>query len=155
VGREEAVQAARAHPLARALRLDKLSLAALEATLMLYRDPARALAEIPVLRMLGLDDGCLSERAQRLQAAVGAGTEIIRGTARVGGGALPLAELAGPVLAVSSSQSPEALARALREGDPPVVARIHEGRLLLDPRTVDEDELDALAQAVRVALGRS
>jgi L-seryl-tRNA(Ser) seleniumtransferase len=154
VGQANAVEAARAHPLARALRIDKLSLAALEATLMLYRDPALALAEIPVLRMLSLDEDRLGERAQRLRAALGAETEIAGGTARVGGGALPLAELQGPVLALTGSQNPEVLAAALRDGDPPVVGRIHEGRLLLDPRTVDEADLDALARAVRAALDR-
>ena len=71
VGRRDAVAAARRHPLARALRIDKLSLAALEATLRLYRDPERALGEIPVLAMLAVDEGTLAARAERLAAAIG------------------------------------------------------------------------------------
>jgi L-seryl-tRNA(Ser) seleniumtransferase len=152
VGRGEAIEAARRHPLMRALRLDKLSLAALEATLMLYRDPARALEEIPVLRMLRLDEPALTERVQRVRAGVGEDVEILAASARVGGGALPLTELPGPVLALPGDA--EALAERLRSGEPPVVGRIHEGRLLLDPRTVQDAELDRLVQAVRTALGR-
>ncbi len=96
VGRAEAVAAARAHPLARALRLDKLGLAALEATLQLYRDPERARREIPVLAMLTASDEVLRARAERLAAATGG--EVVEATARVGGGALPLLELPGPVV---------------------------------------------------------
>src|SRR3954467_10689167 len=114
VGRAEAVAAARAHPLARALRLDKLSLAALEATLALYRDPERARREVPVLAMLTADDQRLRARADRL--AQGAG-EVMDGTAKVGGGALPLLELPGPVVAVDGP--PDALAARLRLPGPP------------------------------------
>lgn len=149
VGQTDAVAAARAHPLARALRLDKLSLAALEATLRLYRDPARARAEIPVLRMLGLTEAALSKRASALAAAVGG--EVVRGVGRIGGGALPLLELPGPVVALDAP-SPDALAARLRSGDPPVVGRIEGGRLLLDPRTLAQDELEPAARAVRTAL---
>nr|MBA2517634.1 L-seryl-tRNA(Sec) selenium transferase [Solirubrobacterales bacterium] len=105
VGRADAVAAARAHPLARALRLDKLSLAALEATLRLYRDPERARSEIPVLAMLGMPESQLSERAWGLAAAVGG--EVVPGVARVGGGALPLLELPGPVVALGAPSPQE------------------------------------------------
>ena len=151
VGRADAVAAARAHPLARALRLDKLSLAALEATLRLYRDPERARSEIPVLAMLGMPESQLSERAWGLAAAVGG--EVVPGVARVGGGALPLLELPGPVVALDAP-SPQELAARLRAGHPPVVARIEGGQVLLDPRTLAEDELEPAASAVRRALGR-
>jgi len=151
VGRADAVAAARAHPLARALRLDKLSLAALEATLRLYRDPERARSEIPVLAMLGMPESQLSERAWGLAAAVGG--EVVPGVARVGGGALPLLELPGPVVALDAP-SPRELAARLRAGHPPVVARIEGGQVLLDPRTLAEDELEPAASAVRRALGR-
>jgi L-seryl-tRNA(Ser) seleniumtransferase len=147
VGRAEAVAAARAHPLARALRLDKLSLAALEATLALYRDPERARREVPVLAMLTADDAALRVRADRL--AQGAG-EVVDGSAKVGGGALPLLELPGPVVAVDGP--PDALAARLRLGDPPLVGRIERGRLLLDPRTLADDEVDLAAAALRAAL---
>ncbi|MCW2990398.1 MAG: selenocysteine synthase, partial [Solirubrobacterales bacterium] len=132
VGTREAVEAARRHPLARAVRIDKLSLAALEATLALYRDPAWARAEIPVLRMLG-DDG-LEERAAALAARTGG--EVVCATAKVGGGALPLLELEGPAVALDA-----ALAEPLRRGDPPVIGRVSGGRLLLDVRTMTDEEV--------------
>ena len=146
VGRASAVDAARRHPLARALRLDKLSLAALEATLRLHRDGDRA--AIPVLAML--DDAGLSERAHRLAAAIGAGAAVVESKAKVGGGALPLLELPGPAVALAGD--PDALAARLRAGEPPVVARIADGRLILDPRTLADDEVDAAAAAARAAL---
>jgi L-seryl-tRNA(Ser) seleniumtransferase len=151
VGRAEAVAAARAHPLARALRLDKLGLAALEATLRLYRDPEAARREIPVLAMLTVDEGVLWERAERLAAAIetGARAEIVTATARVGGGALPLLELPGPVVAVEvPGLGPDELATRLRAADPPVVGRIEGGRLLLDPRTLADGEIEDVARAV-------
>ena len=150
VGRHDAVAAARRHPLARALRIDKLSLAALEATLRLYRDPERALAEIPVLAMLAVDEGTLAARAGRLAAAIGDQASVTRAVATAGGGSLPLLELEGP--AVSLDADPEPLARALRRGDPPVVGRIHDGRVLLDPRTLSDDEVEQVAEATRRAL---
>jgi L-seryl-tRNA(Ser) seleniumtransferase len=160
VGRREAVAAARSHPLARALRLDKLGLAALEATLRLYRDPELARAEIPVLAMLTASEAELAARARRLADAIGAAVaaagatgphaEVVAATARVGGGALPLLELAGPAVAVSvPGLSADRLAARLRGADPPVVGRIEDGRLLLDPRTLADDEIDDVARAVR------
>jgi L-seryl-tRNA(Ser) seleniumtransferase len=144
-GRADAIAAARAHPLARALRIDKLSLAALEATLRLYRDPARALAEIPVLAMLSADPATLRARAERMAAIVGPRARIVDGVAKVGGGALPLLELPGPVVALE----PHSLAAALRAGDPPVLARVERGQVLLDPRTLTDEEAELAAQAAR------
>jgi L-seryl-tRNA(Ser) seleniumtransferase len=143
VGTRDAIAACRRHPLARALRIDKLSLAALEATLALYREPARALAEIPVLRMLTENP---APRARRLAALVDG--EVVDAVARVGGGALPLTDLPGPVVALDA-----ALAGPLRAGDPPVIGRVHEGRLLLDPRTLTDAEVDEVAAAVAAARG--
>jgi len=151
-GRADAVARARAHPLARALRLDKLGLAALEATLRLYRDPERARREVPVLAMLTAPEAELAERAARLVARIGPAAEVVEATARVGGGALPLLELPGPAVAVRA-RSADALAAALRAGDPPLIGRIDAGRLLLDPRTLAEDEIDHAARAVVSALG--
>jgi L-seryl-tRNA(Ser) seleniumtransferase len=142
VGRAAAVEAAARHPLARALRIDKLSLAALEATLRLYRDPELARREIPVLRMLGESPRA---RAEALAARVGG--EVVESTARVGGGALPLLELPGPAVALPDAS----LAAALRAGDPPLVGRIEDGRLLLDTRTLADDEIEAAARAVAQA----
>jgi L-seryl-tRNA(Ser) seleniumtransferase len=150
VGRREAVAAARRHALARALRIDKLSLAALEATLRLYRDPERAVQEIPVLAMLAADEDALAARAGRLAATIGESARLGRAVAKAGGGALPLLELEGPVVALEGE--PESLARALRAHEPPVIARIHEGQVLLDPRTLTEDEVAIVAHVVRGAL---
>ncbi len=152
VGRADSVDAARAHPLARALRIDKLSLAALEATLILYRDPPRARREIPVLAMLDADERTLADRTRRLIEAIGPAALPVRAAAKVGGGALPLLELEGPAVALSSDAGAVALARALRVGDPPVVARVHDGRVLLDPRTLDDAEVAPVGAAVRSAL---
>ncbi|HET9124820.1 MAG TPA: L-seryl-tRNA(Sec) selenium transferase [Solirubrobacteraceae bacterium] len=149
LGREAAIAAARRHPLARACRIDKLSLAALEATLALYRDPELAAREIPVLAMLRAEPEALAERAERLAQA--AGGAVVRACARVGGGALPLLELEGPVVALADGRGAERLARLLRTGEPPVVGRIAGGRVLLDPRTMRDDEVEAAAHAVRAA----
>jgi L-seryl-tRNA(Ser) seleniumtransferase len=142
-GRASAVAAARTHPLARALRIDKLSLAALEATLRAHRD---APEQIPVLAMLHATRETLERRARALAARI-EGAQVIEGIARVGGGALPLLELPGPVVALPDAS----LAAALRRGDPPLIGRIEDGRLLLDPRTLADDELEAAAQAVAAA----
>jgi len=151
VGRADAVSAAAGHPLARALRIDKLSLAALEATLALYRDPELARREIPVLAMLSAERAQLDERARRLAAATGG--EVIESTGRVGGGALPLLELSGPAVALAPGPlGADALALALRRGDPPVIARISEGRLVLDPRTLTDEEALEAAAAIGAAL---
>jgi L-seryl-tRNA(Ser) seleniumtransferase len=160
VGQREAVELARRHPLARAVRIDKLSLAALEATLALYREPARAVAEIPVLAMLTTERSVLDARAQALVDALdglGAPARFVlaQATSRVGGGSLPLLELEGPVVAIEAdSVGPDALAAALRQGDPPVMARISEGRVLLDPRTLTDREVAEVTAGVSQALAR-
>jgi L-seryl-tRNA(Ser) seleniumtransferase len=151
-GRADAIAAARANPLARAVRLDKLSLAALDATLRLYRDPERARHEIPVLAMLDVGEETLRARADELARRVGADAKVVRASGKVGGGALPLLELEGPVVALPASADPGAVAKALREGDPPVIARIHDGRVLLDPRTLSDEELEPAAASARRAM---
>jgi L-seryl-tRNA(Ser) seleniumtransferase len=153
VGTRDAIERCRAHPLARALRIDKLSLAALEATLRLYRDPGRALREIPVLRMLAAGESELRARADRMRAAIGERADVLTASAKVGGGALPLLELEGPVCAVDPGDvGADELARRLRSGDPPVVARLRDGWLVLDPRTLDDADADRAAAAVVGAL---
>jgi L-seryl-tRNA(Ser) seleniumtransferase len=152
LGSSTAVAAARAHPLARPLRIDKLSLAALEATLLLYRDPMRARTEIPVLAMLDQSEEVLARRARRLRDGIGRPADLIRTTGRVGGGALPMAALEGPAVALHSELDPELISARLRAGDPPVVARIHDGRVVLDPRTVTDEEVEIIVQATRDAL---
>jgi L-seryl-tRNA(Ser) seleniumtransferase len=141
VGRAELVERLRAHPLQRALRADKLTLAALEGTLALHEDPERARREIPVLRMLDEPVEPVRERAERLAGLVGG--EVEETVARVGGGALPLAELPSAACAIE-----EALAAPLRLGDPPVVGIVRDGRLLLDARTLSDADVDEAARAV-------
>src|SRR5580765_5581048 len=146
VGRAELVDKLRLHPLQRALRPDKLSLAALEGTLGLYLDPERALREVPVLRMLNEPLETVRARAERLAAAVGG--EVEETVARVGGGALPLAELPSFACAVE-----EPLAEPLRLGEPAVVAVLRDGRLLLDCRTLTDAEAEEVVAAVSAARG--
>lgn len=157
-GTAAALERCRRHPLARALRIDKLSLAALEATLRLLRDPQAATSEIPVLRMLRAGEVELEARAQRMRAAftgAGVAAEVDRRSARMGGGTLPLLELEGPVCAVSpAGVDVEDLAARLRAQEPRVIARVAEGRLLLDPRTLDDEGAELAAGAVVAALSR-
>lgn len=151
VGRMEAIAACRRHPLARAVRIGRLPLAGLAATLALYRDPARARREVPALAMLAAEPDTLAHRAGRLAAATG-GT-IVEATGKVGGGALPLLELSGPVLALDPPGGDAgALAAALRGGEPALVPRIQDGRVLVDPRTLAEDEIDLAVTAIAQAL---
>jgi L-seryl-tRNA(Ser) seleniumtransferase len=155
-GTAEAIEACRAHPLARALRIDKLSLAALEATLRIYRDPRAALREIPVLRMLTAGVEELAGRAAAMRdllTAGGADARVVEADARVGGGALPLLELRGPTCAVDPGElGLDELAARLRAGEPPVVGRAREGWLLLDPRTLDDEQAERAANAVLAVL---
>jgi L-seryl-tRNA(Ser) seleniumtransferase len=144
VGRADLIEKLRRHPLQRALRADKLTLAALEGTLALYLDPARALREVPVLRMLHEPLEAVRARAERLAAAVGGEVEETIG--RVGGGALPLSELPSFACAVE-----EELAGRLREIEPPVVGVVRDGRLLLDCRTLSDAEADEAATSIQAA----
>ncbi len=152
VGAASVLERIRRHPLMRALRPDKLTLAALEATLELHRD-GRAAAEIPTLRMLALTAAELRARAEELRARVGSARvslELREVTSAAGGGSLPTAEPPSSARAVvDPERSPGAIDRALRAGDPPIVARIAEDRVLLDVRTIADDELDLVAAALR------
>ena len=143
VGRADLVERLRRHPLQRALRADKLTLAALEGTLSLAFAPETR-ARIPVLRMLEEPLEQVRARAERLAGLVGG--EVEETVARVGGGALPLAELPSAACAVE-----ESLAEPLRLGDPPVIAVVRDGRTLLDCRTLADAEVDEVAAAVRAA----
>ena len=141
-GRRELVEQCRRHPLARALRIDKLSLAALEATLALTRDPERALREIPALRAMHEEPSVVEQRAHVLCDRIG-GT-VVATVARIGGGALPLAEL--PSYGVALDGPAEQRAAELRAADPSVIARIVDGRCVLDCRTLADDELELIAR---------
>ncbi len=145
VGSAAAVEAARRHPLMRALRPDKLILAALEATLALHRDPRRAAERIPALRALHRPPAELRSRADALAAATGG--EVVATVGRVGGGALPLAELPSYAAALDGAD-PVGLAAALRRGDPAVASRLRDGRVLLDVLALEDDELALLPELV-------
>jgi L-seryl-tRNA(Ser) seleniumtransferase len=144
VGHRGLTDRLRRHPLHRALRIDKLGLAALEGTLALYLDPERAFSEVPVLRMLREPAETVRARAERLAGLVDG--EVESTVARVGGGALPLADLPSFACAVE-----EGLAAPLRGGDPPVIAVVRDGRCLLDCRTLSEDDVEDAAAAVAAA----
>jgi len=149
LGRRQAVARMRANPLARALRVDKMTLAALEATLGIYRDPARALREVPTLAMLATPADELRVRAAALVerlARDGVAATVVDTMAQVGGGAFPESEL--PSVAVSLDGDAAAFAAALRAGDPPVIGRIHDGVLLLDLRAIVPPDDARLAGAV-------
>ena len=146
VGRAELVERLRRHPLQRAVRADKLTLAALEGTLALYLDPERAFGEVPVLRMAAEPADTVRVRAERLAELVDG--EVEETVARIGGGALPLAELPSFACAVE-----EELAAPLRAGDPPVIGVVRDGRLLLDCRTLTNSEAAEVASAVGTARG--
>jgi L-seryl-tRNA(Ser) seleniumtransferase len=154
-GAKDSIARIRKHPLMRALRLDKMTLAALEATLSLYRDGREA--EIPTIAMLRASSDTLRARAERLlhqarAAAPDLELEVVAVQSAVGGGALPLHEPPSFALAVRTpSLSPEALEARLRAADPPVIGRIAEGVLLLDVRTVFDDDIEALMRALACA----
>ena len=153
VGRAAAVAALRSNPLARALRVDKLTLAALEATLALYREPARALAEVPALTMLTAPAGAVRHRAERLRDIVvsrGHAARVVASDATVGGGAFPAARI--PSSALELGGDAMALERRLRAGNPPVIARIIEDHVRIDLRSVQPGEDDTLLGAILRAL---
>lgn len=159
LGRREAVQHLRTHPLLRALRPDKLTLAGLEATLRLYFDEARAFQEIPTLALIARPLPELMAQARRLKRAVQRRlgerlrVQLVETSARVGGGSLPEEALPSVALVLTSPHcSPEALEARLRLTDPPVVARLERDRLLLDMRTVRPADLPPLLQALEQAV---
>jgi L-seryl-tRNA(Ser) seleniumtransferase len=152
VGRGDCVERIRRHPLARALRIGRLPLAALTATLALHRDPARALRTIPALAMLALAPEETRRRAAWLAERTGG--EVITSVARAGGGSLPLLELRGHAVALApAGRSPQALAAALRAAEPPLITRIAAGRVVVDPRTLWQGELETAAALIVGVLG--
>ncbi len=154
VGRRELVEQCRRHPLTRAVRVDKLTLAGIEATLKLYLEPERAAERIPAVRMLTASREQIAPRAEALAGklrAAGIACEVIDGVSRAGGGALPGVDLPTRLVAVPHPAPQEAEER-LRGCDPPVMVRIQAGLLLLDPRTLWDDEFDLVVSALRSAI---
>ena len=152
-GRSHLVAALRAHPLARALRADKLTLAALHRTLLHYVR-GEALEQIPVWRMIAASEEALEARAQAMAKRIGPAATVTHGTSRLGGGSLPTDELPTRLVSVdpSAAGGADALAGRLRGGSPAVMARIEGERVLLDPRTVPPKRDAELAGVVSQAL---
>lgn len=151
VGTAAAIESCRTHPLARAVRIDKMQLAALEATLRLHRD--RGGNATPVTSMIGAEGAKLEARAGALAAQIGERAAVTGGASRAGGGSLPGVELKGPVCVIDAGpEGAELLASRLRGCEPPILARIKDGRLLLDPRTMSDAEARVAAPVVRAAL---
>lgn len=152
VGKRQWLAPLRRHPLLRALRIDKLTLAALEATLRIYRDERRALSEIPTLRLLTASTADLSRRGRRLLSRLRrvlpheVKVALQEGHSQVGGGALPLLHLPTVLISVEAEgMSPGDVEKALRGSPIPVLGRIHKGKFLLDLRTILDNDLSSLA----------
>lgn len=162
LGKKNILDSIKVNPLARALRIDKLTLAALESTLLLYIDEKRAMAEIPTLKMLGLNLKKLRSRGRRLlkrlQGRVDQSIQMVlkEDVSQVGGGALPLQELPTIVLAIKSpDRSVNDLEQELRAANPPIISRISKDELILDMRTVSDEEIPLLAGGIEKRLGKS
>ncbi len=155
LGTKALVEALKKHPLTRAMRVDKLTLAALEATLKLYRDEALAKREVPTLAMLFAPPDALRGKAQRLHTMLpffGAHATVVAEEGQLGAGSAPM--LALDSFAVAVTFKPQQLEEALRASDPPVIARISHDRLLLDARTVDEADFPLVANCLKAAWER-
>ena len=158
-GKAEVIARLKKHPLARAVRLDKMTLAALEVTLRLYLDEERLFAEVPTLRMLTMKPVEVWQRASaianalRQQCGECFEIELVADVSRAGGGALPMEDIPTTVVALAPARmSASELEARLRTGEPAVIARIKDGRLLLDPRTLRADEEpEVVAALVRAA----
>jgi L-seryl-tRNA(Ser) seleniumtransferase len=154
LGAKKYLSRIRKDPFARAMRADKLALAALEATLALYADPSRAKREVPVLIALHISDATLRERAERLAHELcarieGLSSRIGTGHGEVGGGSLPRTALKGPVVELSHAKlSAAELERRARTATPPVIGTLKANRFRLDPRTLTESEVGMAATAL-------
>jgi L-seryl-tRNA(Ser) seleniumtransferase len=159
LGKKGLLDLIKINPLTRALRIDKLTLAALESTLLLYLDEKKAMEEIPTLRMISFDMKKLKSRGRRLlrrlskKAQAQAQFALREDISEVGGGALPLQELPTVVLAISPlSLSVNTLEERLRRGEPPVIARISKDEVILDMRTIFDEEIPLLALCIEKAI---
>ena len=153
VGKKKYIKAMKKHPLARAMRVDKMTFAALEATLMKYRDPKVALRDIPVLSMIAATSDEMRAKAERLADAIKRvdpeiSIEFVPVEDQIGGGSAPMVRLPGWAVSVrDGNKSADRTERKLRKAEVPVVARINEDRLLLCVRTIAEDEIETVAKA--------
>ncbi len=152
VGKQQPVETLKKHPLARALRVDKQTTAALAATLLHYVK-GEATAQVPIWRMIAAPLPALERRARRWAKALGEGARVIEGWSAIGGGSLPGETLATKLVAIAGPGHLLAeTARRLRTGNPAVTARIEDGALVLDPRTVEPKDDRIVITAVREAV---
>ena len=155
VGKKEYIKAMKQHPLARAMRVDKMTFAALEATLKKYKDPSLALRDIPILRMISESKDVMRARAEKLSDAIRIANadmvcEIVEVEDQIGGGAAPMVRLPGVAVSVQDGgKSADTTERKLRKAEIPVIARINEDRLLLCVRTVNDDEIEMICEALK------
>jgi L-seryl-tRNA(Ser) seleniumtransferase len=157
LGKKKFLDLFKINPLTRALRIDKLTLAALESTLLLYFDEKKAMEEIPTLRMLSLDTRRLKRRGKRLLKRLSGmmNKRMKEDVSQVGGGALPLQELPTVVVAIKPLDfSVNSLEENLRKGDPPIISRISKEELILDMRTVFDEEIPLLVAGLEKTLTR-
>ena len=158
-GRRDVIEGLKSHPLMRAVRIDKLSLAALEATLRLYLPPDDPMAKIPVLQMLSAPVEAVQERAAHLASVLRAkgitDVSVVESHAQVGGGTLPGQDIASFAVSVGLPDlSPDALAAALRDSETPIIGRIKQGRLVLDMRSVVAAEVPQIIDALATIAAR-
>jgi L-seryl-tRNA(Ser) seleniumtransferase len=151
-GTEAAIARIKTHPLMRALRVDKLTYAVLEATVALWADSRRR-SDLPVYRMLTMPLDAIDRRARELMTfftrSAGVTNTVIDGTSAVGGGSAPGSALPTRLVTVAvDGYSASALAAALRAGDPPVIARVQDDVVVIDVRTVAPDEMEELGKAI-------
>jgi len=159
VGKEKLIQQIQKNPMLRAMRIDKMTFAALEATFMQYLDEEKALKDIPTIRMLTQSQEMIKKRAKRIlnslnkSIAEHAGLEILPDQSRAGGGSLPEADFPTFVVSVKPlNMSVNALEKRLRLGEPPVIGRIKEDVFLIDARTVQDKEVKVLVDCIKSAL---
>lgn len=154
-GKTPIIDQIKQNPLTRALRIDKLTLAALESTLRAYRDESQAIKNIPTLQMLSASNKEIEEKAGELKSMIETASgnrirpEIVSASSRAGGGSLPLLELPSKCVAVRAGEiAAAALGTRLRQYQPPVIVRIEDDQILMDMRTVQSDELEIIATAI-------
>ena len=158
LGKAALIEAIRKNPMVRILRVGKLTLAVLEATLSLFFDEATALVEVPTLEMITRNLAAVAAEAERIAAALrdrsdGAEVATANGASQTGGGSLPAQDIPTRLVSITPRRmTPDTLALALRRHEPPIVARIREGALLLDPRTLRPGDAEIVVDAVAAAL---
>ena len=162
VGKKEPVDRIKKNPITRALRIDKMTLAALESTMRLYRDEPRAVEEIPTLRMMLMPFEAIVGMAERLRADLEktcgdhVRTVLLDRPSRAGGGSLPLLKLPSRCVGVQvSGMSANRLEKGMRGYCPPIIGRIEDDLFVMDPRTLQEEEIDMIVDAFAALPGRN